>query len=330
MQNAVLPPGSPIASAVTDPLISAAPGDVVLVFGEVLFDVFDDRRTLGGAPFNVARHLRAFGLYPLLVTRTGNDPERGIVIDAMNRFGLDVRGVQSDPAHPTGRVVVESSACGHEFNVLPNQAYDFINPSLARLTGLSTQPGMLYFGTLAQRSAMSRRALQSLLRSLDAPRFVDLNLRKPWYDAAIVRHSLRNAQLLKVNEEELQELGSLLRQKVASIDALASRLIAEFGIGQVIVTQGEHGATLFGDEGAQFVADAEAVPAGIADTVGSGDGFSAVFILGLLRQWPVELTMQRAVQFASTLCQMRGAVPLEDSFYDRWREQWHLVSGERP
>lgn len=330
MQSTAIPPSSPVSSAVTDPLISAAPGDVVLVFGEVLFDVFDDRRTLGGAPFNVARHLRAFGLYPLLVTRTGNDPERGVVMDAMNRFGLDVRGVQSDPTHPTGSVVVESSACGHEFNILPNQAYDFINPSLARLTGLSTQPGMLYFGTLAQRSAMSRRALQSLLRSLDAQRFVDLNLRKPWYDAATVRHSLRNAQLLKVNEVELRELGLLLRQQAASMDALACRLIAEFGVGQVIVTQAERGATLFGEEGAQCRVAAEAIPDEIVDTVGSGDGFSAVFILGLLRQWPVELTMRRAVQFASALCLMRGAVPIENSFYDRWREQWHLESGAWP
>lgn len=318
------------APAVADPLISAAPRDVVLVFGEVLFDLFDDRRTLGGAPFNVARHLRAFGLYPLLVTRTGTDPERNIVIDAMNRFGLDVRGVQSDPTHPTGRVMVETDVRGHRFSILPNQAYDHINSSLARLTGLSARPGLLYFGTLAQRSAASRRALQSLLRSLDAPRFVDINLRKPWYDAAIVRNSLRNSQLLKVNEEELLELGRLLRYQLTSIDTLAARLIADFGVHQVIVTQGERGATLFDDKGVHCVVTAASVPDLVVDTVGSGDGFSAVFILGYLRQWPLELTMQRADHFARALCQMRGAVPLEDGFYDRWREQWQLGSGGRP
>ena len=317
-------------SAAADPLISAAPGDVVLVFGEVLIDVFDDRRTLGGAPFNVARHLRAFGLYPLLVTRTGTDPERNAVIEAMNRFGLDVRGVQSDPTHPTGSVLVDTSASGHSFNILPNQAYDYINSSLARLTGLSAKPGLLYFGTLAQRSAVSRRALQSLLRSMEAPTFVDINLRKPWYDAATVRHSLRNAQLLKVNEDELFELGRLLRYQLTAINDLVARLIEDFGIRQVLVTQGERGATLFDDKGVHCVVTAEPNPVPIVDTVGSGDGFSAVFILGWLRQWPVELTMQRADHFARAVCQLRGAVPLEDGFYDCWREQWQLQPAWRP
>ncbi len=318
------------ASVLADPLISAAPGDVVLVFGEVLFDVFDDRRTLGGAPFNVARHLRAFGLYPLLVTRTGTDPERNAVIETMSRFGLDVRGVQSDPTHPTGSVLVDTSAPGHSFNILPNQAYDYINPGLARLTGLSAQPGLLYFGTLAQRSAVSRRALQSLLRSIEAPTFVDINLRKPWYDAATVRHSLRNAKLLKVNEDELFELGRLLHHQLTAINDLVARLIEDFGIRQVLVTQGERGAALFDAKGVNCVVTAEAIADPIVDTVGSGDGFSAVFILGWLRQWPVELTMQRADHFARAVCQLRGAVPMEDGFYDRWREQWQLQSGWRP
>lgn len=324
-------PSSPtLAPATPDPLISAVPRDAVLVFGEVLFDVFDDRRTLGGAPFNVARHLRAFGLYPLLVTRTGTDPERNIVIDAMNRFGLDTRGVQSDPAHPTGSVVVEANAGGHEFSILPDQAYDYINPSLARLTGLSAQPGLLYFGTLAQRGAVSRRALQALLRSTDAPRFVDINLRKPWYEVATIRNSLRNAQLLKVNKEELLELGRLLRHPLTSFEALASLLIADFGVGQVLVTQGERGATLFDSNGFHCEVKGASVADQIVDTVGSGDGFSAVFILGLLRQWPLELTMYRADQFARALCQMRGAVPLEDGFYDCWREQWAPGLDARP
>lgn len=318
------------ASAVADPLISAAPGDVVLVFGEVLFDVFDDRRTLGGAPFNVARHLRAFGMYPLLVTRTGTDPERKTVIEAMNRFGLDVRGVQSDPTHPTGSVVVDTKGSSHSFDILPNQAYDYIDSSQARLTGLFAKPGLLYFGTLAQRSAVSRRALRSLLRSMEAPTFVDINLRKPWYEVATIRHSLRNAQLLKVNEDELLELGRLLHHQSTAINDLVAGLIEDFGISQILVTQGDRGAALFDDQGVQCVVTADPIPDPIVDTVGSGDGFSAVFILGWLRQWPVELTMQRADHFARAVCQLRGAVPLEDGFYDRWREQWQLQPGSRP
>ena len=138
------------------------PPDTVVLFGEILVDVFPDRRVLGGAPFNVARHLQAFGLHPVLISRTGNDALRDELMAGMSDLGMDTGGVQSDPVHPTGQVLVHMDEGGHSFEILPEQAYDFIDARSADEIALASRPGLFYFGTLAQRHPVSCRALESL------------------------------------------------------------------------------------------------------------------------------------------------------------------------
>jgi len=183
----------------------------VALFGEVLADRFPDRSVLGGAPFNVARHLRAFGLHPVLITRTGNDELREELLASMARFEMDTLGVQCDPAHPTGQVMVRMEQGGHRFEIPPDQAYDFIHAGVTRLVALSTQPELIYFGTLAQRHKISRQALNSLFRSVGAPRLLDVNLREPWYDAQTLKRSLLRADLVKINHEELASIARQLQ-----------------------------------------------------------------------------------------------------------------------
>ena len=60
----------------------------VVIFGEVLFDDFPDGAVLGGAPFNVAWHLQAFGLHPVVISRTGNDAQRDQMRPAQRRLQL--------------------------------------------------------------------------------------------------------------------------------------------------------------------------------------------------------------------------------------------------
>ena len=98
-----------------------------MAFGETLVDQFLDRNVLGGAPFNVACHLAAMGLHPVRVTRAGKDELGEQLMQTMTERGLDMRGVQSDPSRPTGRVLVTESASGHVFDILPDQAYDPIH-----------------------------------------------------------------------------------------------------------------------------------------------------------------------------------------------------------
>jgi len=291
-------------------------------------DVFPDRTVLGGAPFNVACHLRAFGLDPVLVTRTGSDNFHDKIIDLMQSKGMDTVGVQRDPRHPTGQVAVHlNSDGGHQFEILDYQAYDFIDPILARLIGLNVRPRLMYYGTLAQRHEISRRALSSLLDSVRTARLVDLNLRKPWYDTQTLKRSLERADIVKMNETELETIARALRMRATDEKQRAAELVKKFKLDAVLVTRGEHGAWLLDKQGkfSSTMPEHNLDHSKIKDTVGAGDAFAAVFIVGRLLGWPADQTLQRASSFATAICQIRGAVPQDEDFYSEYLQAWSLA-----
>ena len=300
------------------------PKPCVVLFGEVLVDMFPDRQVLGGAPFNVARHLQAFGLHPVLISRLGDDALRAQVLQAMSRYGMDASGMQTDPEHPTGRVQVHlKEGGGHNFEILPQQAYDFINADIARQVMQSLQPDLVYFGTLAQRHGASRAALEAMLADCGALRLLDLNLRPPWYDLRILHDSLQRCDVVKMNEEELDALAVLMELQGNDMPARAASLIDRFSLQQVVVTCGGSGAWLFDTKAQSCHLQGDAVDAdGVVDTVGAGDGFSSVLILGTVRGWPLELSMARANAFAAAVCGMRGAVPEDEGFYTPFLREW--------
>ncbi|MDP3687992.1 MAG: carbohydrate kinase [Sulfurimicrobium sp.] len=300
-------------------------GGTVALFGEILADRFPDRSVLGGAPFNVARHLQAFGLHPVLITRTGSDALREELLTCMEKSGMDTLGVQCDPLHPTGQVIVHMEQGGHRFEISPNQAYDFIHAGVARMVALSTQPDLIYFGTLAQRHKISRRALNGLLQSVNAPRMLDINLRAPWYDAQTLKRSLLRADLVKINDEELKIIARQLRLPGDNAVEQARGLIEQFSLAQLLVTCGAAGAWHLTADGTLTYAEGGALASGMVDTVGAGDGFAAVFILGTQRGWPASLILSRANRFAAALCGIRGAIPEDPHFYQPFLQEWEAA-----
>jgi fructokinase len=296
----------------------------VIAFGETLVDQFRDRNVLGGAPFNVACHLGALGAHPVLVTRAGKDALGDQLLQAMNERGLDLRGVQRDPGRPTGRVKVTETARGHTFDILSDQAYDHIHASLARMVGLSLHPQMVYFGTLSQRGD-SRRALRELLGTVDACAFLDVNLRDPWVDADTLRWSLQQAHVVKLNEDELIRIGDLFSLDGATPRARAAVLVSGFDLQRVVVTRGPEGAWTL-DSAGRIESVAGTPLDQIVDTVGAGDGFAAVFMLGMLRGWPLVDQLARADAFARALCGIRGAVPATPDFYRPFIRDWQLLT----
>ncbi|MDH4233988.1 MAG: carbohydrate kinase [Gallionella sp.] len=296
-------------------------GNVVL-FGEVLADIFPDKSVLGGAPFNVARHLEAFGQSPVLITRLGNDALRDEILSAMLQNGMETLGVQNGNSHPTGQVQVHIIKGGHRFEILPMQAYDFIHPAIVRMAALSVRPALVYFGTLAQRHEVSRRALRVLLRSTCAEKFLDINLRAPWYNKRMLRVSLQFADIVKLNIEELGVLADMFELTGNDPESQLKELMNRFELARAIVTCGEQGAWQINQGGKKT----ESLPAGrtrnLVDTVGAGDGFSAVCILGLLLRWPLAVTLERANSFASAICEIRGAIPDHADFYEPFSKEW--------
>jgi len=294
-----------------------------VLFGEVLADIFVDRKVLGGAPFNVARHLQAFGLRPVLITRTGNDELRRELLEAMSEAGMSDQGIQLDASHPTGQVMVHMDGTRHRFEILPKQAYDYIHAGLTHLIAMAVRPELVYFGTLAQRSARSAQALTALIHSSRAPRLLDINLREPWYDKSIIELSLKRANAAKLNQEELGVLASLFRLPGKNDLQRAGDLIRRFALDSILVTCGDSGSWLLDNDGKVVHVDGSVAPS-LVDTVGAGDGFSAVYILGLLRNWPTKSTLQRANAFAAALCEIHGAIPHGSDFYKPFLKDWKL------
>lgn len=299
----------------------------IAVFGEALVDDFITEQVVGGAPFNVARNLAAFGAATLMVTRIGSDKNGARIADEFARFGMSRAALQVDPREATGRVVVERDAGGHRFIILPDQAYDYVEtaPALAALQ--EAQPAVIYFGTLAQRHEQSRATLRAMLEASCAQRYLDLNVREGQVTERIAHESLKLADIVKVNEDELKDLFRwYTHTEPADMQEACQTLMRTFGLQGLIVTLGERGAMYFGADG-EVIANHEChAPERIVDTVGAGDAFSAVFLFGQSQGWPLALTLARANAFAGAICGIPGAVPADISFYTPWINSWGAAS----
>ncbi|MCB5190825.1 carbohydrate kinase [Methylobacillus arboreus] len=299
-------------------------GHAVAIFGEVLADIFPDGSVLGGAPFNVARHLHAFGLHPVMITRIGQDDLGRELLEEMQHLGMDTTGVQVDPVNPTGQVKVHMSDKGHHFEILPGQAYDYIHAGVTHMVTMATKPDLVYFGTLAQRNMESRLAVDNFLNYGTSPRFLDINLRDPWFDKHTVRRSLLRADIVKLNNEELETLVKILRLPGRTPHEHAAALIKRFNLDLLLVTEGERGGWLMDDTGHASTVEGTEPPKTFVDTVGAGDAFASAFILGILKGWPADVTLARANQFAAALCGIRGAAPGSADFYTPYKKEWQL------
>jgi fructokinase len=292
-----------------------------VILGEVLFDRFSDGiEVLGGAPFNVAWHLKGFGLAPLFISRVGDDDAGRKVLEAMERWDLDQTGIRVDSTYPTGAVDISFVGNDHRFDILPDQAYDHISwDQVSSLSQLGV--GLLYQGTLIMRTQHMRNLLMEMHNQVDLPVFVDLNLRAPWWRQEALNPLLNRATWVKVNKEELDVVADGLGCPREDVELVAASVAALTGISLLIVTFGQEGAMAVSLQGETFTVAPEEADH-VVDTVGAGDAFSSVVILGLLCDWPLEITMRRAQEFASQIVKQRGATSLDAALYRRMLDRW--------
>ncbi|HEY5791215.1 MAG TPA: PfkB family carbohydrate kinase, partial [Gammaproteobacteria bacterium] len=206
-----------------------------VLFGEVLYDCFPDGSTvLGGAPLNVALHLQAFGLQPLLVSAVGVDGLGEQLLARLEARGLEAAGVQVVPGHPTGTVEVSLADGEPSFAIRPEVAWDYV---AADRVAAPARTGLLYHGSLALRRPATRVALARLRERLAAPVFLDVNLRAPWWSRDAVRALVAGARWVKLNHDELAQLAAAGDEATA-----AGELLALGDIELVVVTRGARGA----------------------------------------------------------------------------------------
>lgn len=292
-------------------------GGCVCIFGEVLFDHFPDgSRVLGGAPFNVAWHLQAFGQSPRFISRIGDDPEGAQICSAMAGWGMDQSSLQRDTRYRTGRVSVALKGGEPEYDIVAPCAYDAIDQ--AGLDAMHCR--LLYHGSLALRHEKSRRALQALKAQAPETVFVDVNLRAPWWDRDTVLAAVGDAHWVKLNQAELD----LLFPSSRGVEEQLQSFIRTFGLQGVVLTRGEQGATALTAGGEMLQVRPERSLT-VVDTVGAGDAFASVVILGLMHGWSLSAILRRAQDFASLIVGNRGATLADRDFYQPLIEAWKLA-----
>jgi fructokinase len=292
---------------------------VILVIGEILFDLFPNYKRLGGAPFNFAYHLKNFGFDVRFVSKIGRDDAGKEILHKLElaRFNLD--DIQTDEVHPTGSVNVQlDKHGGPRFDIISDVAYDYIDFIPEYHSNLINTAQMVYFGTLVQRSKSGFENLQAFVSHNDpeALNFYDINLRPGCHSNVIIENSLPKTDILKLNSEELDKLRQMLFLDLNK-DELVGRLMEKYAISSVALTKGESGSELFTDQGCFSSEPAEAIT--VVDTVGAGDAYAAMLAAGLLGKWRPEEILERALLFASRVCEIKGAIPESASFYEPFK-----------
>jgi fructokinase len=280
------------------------PSSEILCVGEVLWDALPEGLFLGGAPFNVACHLRAAGLPATMVSRVGDDRLGEEVIRRAERYGVGVDLIQVDPTLPTGFVRVAVDDAGNPaYEILAPAAWDAIATTEALLRRAADARAIV-FGSLAQRDATSRATIERLWES-SATMVLDVNLRPPHDDREIVRRSLRRADVVKLSVPELERVAEWFGLR-GDARAKVSALAEQFRCTLVCLTRGSDGAALW-HEGTWTEHPGFEVE--VRDTVGAGDAFLAVLLAGLLAGGSDASLLQNANLIGAYVATQYGAVP---------------------
>jgi fructokinase len=296
----------------------------VLAYGEVLWDLLPSGAVLGGAPFNFVYRVASLGERGLMVSRLGNDELGKRALEIIQALSLDTRYLQRDSARPTGTVNVSfDQRRNPAYTIVKEVAYDFIEPTGAILEA-SAAADCLCFGTLVQRSEVSRRTLGNLLEAFRG-RFavLDINLRPECYSEPSIRRSVERADILKLNDEEAVTLAGLYGLDGRSLPDVVRGLVDCSALEVVVVTLGERGALAASRGGEMVYHPAFAVEP--VDSLGSGDAFTAAFVQALLEGQSLSRACRRGNALGAMVARQEGATqPIDPAELERFVETSRL------
>ncbi|MDX9866635.1 MAG: PfkB family carbohydrate kinase [Kiritimatiellia bacterium] len=282
----------------------------VVSFGEILWDVIGGTAHIGGAPFNLAAHAVRCGLRAAAVSRVGDDALGHAALDAMARHGVERRWTGIDPVHATGTVKVSLQDGQPAYRIRKDAAWDHIRLDARALKALlAARPRAVCFGTLAQRSRLSRGTLVNMLDTLrEAVIFYDVNLRQTFWTAPRVARGLARASIVKTNADEARILGGLLFNGACEPAAFSAAVLRRHpAVRVVVVTSGADGCLVRGRGAAPIHCPCARVD--VVDTVGAGDAFSAAFLAAWLRGATARKAVEAGNECGAWVAARRGAVP---------------------
>lgn len=292
----------------------------VTAIGEILFDIYPDSKNLGGAPINFLYHIHKFTGNGNIISRVGYDVLGKKILNFLHNSGINTSYIQVDHLHPTGVTTVtldkNKAPC---FNIDEDRAYDYIAISDEINQLVDEETDCLYFGSLAQRYETSKSTIHNLLvRGLKY--FCDLNIRQNFYNEDTIKKSLKAANVLKLNLEELKLINDLLLGEKFDIDTHAERIMEKFDIELIAVTKGAEGSILFSNEEKD---ECRISSSSVVDTLGAGDAFASITCLGYIMNWNLAKINSLANEFANHICQIKGALPEKDDIYEMLKEKFN-------
>ena len=290
--------------------------NLVVGMGEALWDVLPEGKKLGGAPANFAYHVSQLGLDSCVVSAVGDDKLGHELMDNLNGRGMQCL-IEQVP-YPTGTVQVELDEAGIPcYNIKENVAWDNI-PFTPRLEALALRTQAVCFGSLAQRSIVSRETINRFLDLMPDGngqlKIFDVNLRQSFYTKDVLCASMRKCNILKINDEELVTVSRMFGYPGIDLQDKCWLLLGKYNLRMLILTCGVNGSYVFTPGEFSFV---ETPRVQVADTVGAGDSFTAAFVASILKGKTVAEAHRRAVAVSAYVCTQNGAMPLlPDSLKD--------------
>lgn len=277
---------------------------IVVGIGELLWDVLPTGKKAGGAPINFVYHATQLGAEGYAISAVGKDELGEEIVQELdnNHIAHCIESVD----YPTGTVEVTLEKGIPTYNIIENVAWDHI-PVSSKAIEIVKEAKAICFGTLAQRNMDSRKALTELLSYApeDALRFFDINIRQNYYSKELILDLLGKANILKINDEELEMLRPMMGLE-GDYEVCCKALLEKYGLKYVILTAGSKFSAIYSTDENSVIGTPKVA---VADTVGAGDSFSGAFVYSILAGKSLKEAHRKAVNTAAFVCSKEGAWP---------------------
>ncbi|WP_026714291.1 carbohydrate kinase family protein [Flavobacterium daejeonense] len=275
-------------------------------FGEVLWDVFPTHKKIGGAPLNVALRMQSLGADVAMISKVGFDEDGEAIVTFVKENGVHTNYIQAGADYKTGVVHVMVNEKGNaSYDILYPSAWDKIKAEDGLIHQISDSD-VFVFGSLSARDEDSRATLMHLLENSTTYKVFDVNLRAPYYTFELISHLMREADFIKLNDEELLEISQKMGSPYHSFEQNIKFIAKETNTKHICVTKGAFGAVLYYNDkfyynSGYFIK--------VMDTVGAGDSFLASLLIKLLNGKSPQKALNFACAVGALVAGSEGANP---------------------
>jgi len=276
----------------------------VVCYGEILWDYLPQGKLAGGAPVNVAYHLKQLGKNPAVITRIGEDEEGKELKESLEQKKIETDFFQTDSIYSTGKVIADIKDHEVVYDIVKPVAWDFIEWK-EEYFSLIKESKYFVFGSLVSRNEASRKTLFQCLEVANK-KVLDINLRPPHFDKKVLQELMQKADVLKLNSGELSLISEWFNH-FKNDEGRIKSLKEDFNINTIIVTKGGDGAILYRND---IFYDHKGYNVSVADTIGSGDAFLAAMISSFIDNASENDSLEFANALGAFIASRSGGCPV--------------------